>query len=120
MKGLRKILRMQTTFMDRTNTNAKVISEANRKMEEEGCKKQVMQFSEAYRKAKTKHYVKLITSPEDEPSRCVTFASDMRAWEHTNRRQGRPKLKWANETAKEYWEQNCGNLAAEYHHTNWI
>jgi len=36
LKGFRKILRMDTTYINRTNTNLRVIQEANRKIVAEG------------------------------------------------------------------------------------
>ena len=49
---LRKILKLETTFVNRANTNAKVIQEANRHIREEGGTKELVLFSDAYITAK--------------------------------------------------------------------
>ena len=41
LKGLRKILRMKTTFVDRANTNARVLVKANEVLETEGSRRKV-------------------------------------------------------------------------------
>ena len=48
LKGLRKILRMQTTFMNRANTNERVYARANGRLSEEGSNKRIRKFSQAY------------------------------------------------------------------------
>ena len=54
LKVLRKILKMDTTFVDRANTNQIVFNTANHKMAEEGNRKPVISFIEVYRKLKMK------------------------------------------------------------------
>ena len=44
LKILRKILRLDTTYINRDNTNEKVYEEANKKLKEEGRKKKVVTF----------------------------------------------------------------------------
>ena len=52
LKGLRKILRMDTTFVNRDNTNRKVIETANQAIRTAGGRKLIELFSEAYHKAR--------------------------------------------------------------------
>ena len=104
LKVLRKILRMDTTYIDRANTNTVVINKANTTMENEGRKKKVIPFSEAYIKFKRKLACKIITKTAS-PAHKVTFINQkLRKWIHHGRRVGRPRLNWAEETIKELWD----------------
>ena len=54
LKVLRNILKMDTTFVNRENTNKAVFKKANKKLEEEGKQTEVVTFIEAYNKQKRK------------------------------------------------------------------
>ena len=54
LKVLRKLLRMNTTYLDRGNTNDRVDQTANNKMEEEGRRKNRVTFKDAHSKLKMK------------------------------------------------------------------
>ena len=104
LKVLRKILRMNTTYIDRSNTNQHVFGTANRKMKEEGKSKTIVTFVEAYRKLKRKRAARIIKDPESSIYK-VSFASNtLRKWVHPNRRVGRPRMNWTEETVKEIWD----------------
>ena len=52
LKGLRKILHMKTTFVERANTNQLVIQKANETLGEGGRGKRLELFSEAYKQSR--------------------------------------------------------------------
>ena len=80
LKGLRKILRMQTTFVNRANTNEKVYQEANDRLEQEGVKKRLQKFSQAYQKSRMKRFEKLMAAGPEDPARRTTFDNRLQAW----------------------------------------
>ena len=100
LKGLRKILHLQTTYIDRDNTNAKVIADANAR----SGGTHISLFSEVYERSKIKLFAKLIIANNDNPVKSTTLNPELQAWEHANRRVGRPKMKWATEAANSLWE----------------
>ena len=115
LKGLRKKLKMDTTFVNRQNTNQRVIETANQAIRAAGGRKPIELFSAAYQKSKIKRYAKLITETADDPARATTFNNNMQARSYANKRCGRPKARWADETAKAYWNSVKHDLEREYH-----
>ena len=105
LKVLRKILKIYTTFINRGNTNAKVFRLANDKLKETIHKnKTIVTFIESYKKMKRKRAFKIINQPE-QPIYKITFQGNrLGCWVHPNRRVGRPRLNWTEETIKEIWE----------------
>ena len=85
-------------------------------MQEGGGTKRVEIFSEAYQKAKRQRLVKIIRAPQGDPARQTTFIENMTPWAYPFRRAGRPKVKWASQAAKNYWEQIMDTLTPP--HTN--
>ena len=103
LKGLRKILKMDTTYIDRENTNLRVIQEANQQIENAGGKKHIVLFSEAYKIAKIDAFRKLLAADENDPVRKTTLTHELKHHDHANKRHGAPKKNWAKEAAQEYW-----------------
>ena len=100
---------MTTTYINRCNTNRKVFEEANRIKKEEGSKKPVIPFAEAYRKQRQQMLAKIITQPGSilhkmtfQTHRDPTRRMDRRT--PINRRVGKPKYTWMNETTREMWD----------------
>ena len=107
LKVLRKILQMKTTFVERANTNKLVFDKANEiiKDEREGKKeKQVISFIEAYKKQKMKRALRIIRKPNSAIHKISFQNTKLKKWIHPNRRSGRPRLSWTEETIKEIWE----------------
>ena len=108
LKVLRKILNMKTTYIDRANTNDLVFRTANEKIGEdaEGSnkRKKIVTFVEAYKRQKVKRACKVIRQ-EGSAIHKVSFSGNkLRKWIHRNRRVGRPRLNWTEETIKELWD----------------
>ena len=103
LKVLRKILKINTTYINRVNTNASVYNKINNLMEEEGKSKRVVSFVEAYGKLKRKRAVQILKQ-EDSSIYNVSFENGkLRKWIHPKRRSGRPRANWTEETINELW-----------------
>ena len=103
LKGLRKILRMKTTFVERANTNERVLMKANETLENEGSKRQVKVFSEAYKVSRTKRCARLLMQRPSDPTRFTTLQADNHIWNFPNKRAGRPKDKWLAFGMSDLW-----------------
>jgi len=104
LKVLRKILKMDTTFVNRNNTNNCVFQQANQRLEEEGKRKKVVTFIEAYNKLKRKRACKIMRHPGSLLHKITFNGSKLRKWIHPNRRVGRPRMNWTEETVREVWD----------------
>ena len=94
---------MDTTYVDRNNTNQKVFQEANRKLEEEGKPKEVKTFVETYKAQKIKRALRIIRK-EGTPIHNISFSEGkLKKWTHPRRREGRPRMNWTEETIREVW-----------------
>ena len=72
-------------------------------MEAEGKSKRVISFVEAYNKIKRKRAIKIINQ-ENTSIYNVSFENGkFRKWTHKNRRVGRPRMNWTEETINEIW-----------------
>ena len=105
LKGLRKILRLNTTFVNRANTNKVVMDTANAKIKQQGGRKEIKQFSLAYKEAKKKRAIRIIRADSDDPQRQMTFERGLKPWNHANKRVGAPKTKWATEAVRSIWNE---------------
>ena len=104
LKVLRKILRLDTTYVNRENTNAKVFEKANQDIIQEGKRKKVVPFIDAYKKFKMKRAGKIIKN-QDSPIYKISFQSKkLNKWIFPGRRVGRPRRNWTEETIKEIWD----------------
>ena len=105
LKALRKILKLTTTFVNRENTNKKVFDLANEQVQREGGTKEIIPFKKAYMCSKLKQLKRIINQNCNEPTRTVTFRRNLEVWQQPNRRQGRPKYKWASRALIELWDE---------------
>ena len=81
MKGLRKILWLEPTFIDRSpeNTNEAVVEKVNNILTENGTRTDVMKvrkLSEVIELRRKTFLGHVIRSPEDDPMKRVTFDSE--------------------------------------------
>ena len=103
IKVLRKILKIDTTYINRVNSNISIFNRINTMMEEEGRNKRVISFVEAYNKIKRKRAIKILNK-ENSSIYNVSFENGkLRKWIHKNRRSGRPRMNWTEETINEIW-----------------
>ena len=104
LKVLRKILKIETTYINRVNSNVSIFNRINTMMEEEGKSKRVISFVDAYNKIKRKRALKIMNQ-ENTSIYNVSFENGkLRKWNHSNKRVGRPRMNWTEETIKEIWD----------------
>jgi hypothetical protein len=126
LKGLRKILNMKTTFVDRANTNEAVYRKAFQVLQTENEKKpprlqkakehmtkQVRPISEGLEAKKLSLLGHVIRREFHHPTFQVTFATPagteiatplLVKRSPTKRRKGRPRLNWAEENMSRAWQ----------------
>ena len=83
---------MQTTYVNRANTNAKVIEKANERFNADRQRGELTLFSQAHQKSKIRNYMRLVQAPMEDPARQITFNSNLQPIDFPNKRAGRPKL----------------------------
>ena len=101
---MRKILRYKTTYIDRDNTNSKIYKDINDIVKEQGNKKPIVTFREAYKKARRKNLIETIYNPLGIHYK-VPFQRELRDWIYANRRRGAPKHTWARKALENLWEE---------------
>jgi len=110
LKGLRKILGMKTTYIERSNTNDKVIREANRSAGLEGSNKALTKMSRYYTELRSKRGIRVLKARDSDPAKFSSFCSTAKGWEFSNKRVGRPKIKWVSEMLKQLWEEKRATI----------
>jgi hypothetical protein len=121
LKGLRRILHLKTTFIDRNNTNEFVVQKANEALNAgryhlpPAQQKQVRIFSEYLREKQLTLFGHVLRAPNQDPMRITTFlpnsASLVEGWK---RRVGRPKKHWAKEMREIAWKITQNNNIPEH------
>ena len=100
---MRKNLKLDTTYINRANSNDYVFRTVNQKIKEGGKKKEVVKFTEAYESAKRKRATNIIKQ-RNSPIFKISFNGNrLRKWIFANRRVGRPRMNWTEETVREIW-----------------
>ena len=102
LQAMRKILKWDTTYINRENTNAKIYEEVNKRIKEQGREKHINTFVENYKKIKLKRIKRAIRDNKELHE--ATFERNLKPRTPPNRIKGRPKYKWAERALKEYWE----------------
>ena len=122
LKGLRKILKMTTTYVERSNSNAEVFRRANEKIQQETpdgkIPKQIVPFVTSYLNSRMKKLARISKMQNEHPVKHITLAPNTEGniipWNPPNRRVGRPRFKWVTETIKDMWN----NIRAQPQHTH--
>ena len=90
-----------------------VYARANEALRLEDRHKPIQQFSEVYETRKLQLLQHILAMPSDNPLRQTSFQEDASyPLDYGNRRQGRPKNRWANEGLKQYWQRTRHALPA--------
>ncbi len=76
----------------------------NEKIKEQGSKKDIVSFRQAYKKARKKKLIDIITNPEGMHYK-VTYQQELTEWVYANRRQGAPKHTWNRVAMEQLWEE---------------
>ena len=109
LKGLRQILRMVTTFIDRSNTNTRVLEEADRAVNGNRRPSQrtpIRILSETHTDARIKLAGKILRLADNDPRRFACYvAGTAKVKKKHKRRSGRPKINWGDVTHCRIWER---------------
>ena len=102
LKGLRKILGMSTTFINRGNTNNKVYAEATRiAFNKEGDPRSIRRFSEFHNTRKASLLGHILRTDNEDPLRQVSFQPNTAyRVEYGKKRIGKPKQNWIHQAKK--------------------
>ena len=103
LKGLRKILNMETTYINRANTNEEVYRRANAEARTAG-ENHIRPLSQVLQEKRIKLLGHIIRRPREHPQRQTTFCTrSLIPRTVDKRRVGRPRLSWTHETMKVAW-----------------
>ena len=102
LKGLRQILNITTTYIDRTHTNEFVFNQGQAQMK---AGKTLKSFSESYQEKRMKYMGHLLRQTDDAPEKFATLHTHT-PFPQINpiRRVGAPRINWAEETMKMAWK----------------
>ena len=106
LKGLRKILRLQTTYIQRHNTNTYVYKRANEELNAptEGPDRRIKPLTEMLELRKLKLLGHVLSRNRQHPQHQVTFATQSALpRESSNHRVGRPRANWTLNTMSQAW-----------------
>jgi len=104
LKGLRKILKMVTTFVDRNNTNDEVFRRANQQVAPSSPEKTICSIQTILQDRRISLVGHILRQNNDHPIRTVTFKRDSAApMEVLHRRVGRPRKQWIFESLNIIW-----------------
>ena len=110
LKGLRKILRITTTFVNRSHTNEYVFSRARQELDnpEDPALQPLSEFHKARRLILM---AKIITLRDIDPSARVAFDPEtLKPHGYGTRRVGHPRLNWVQCTLRDFWEETKKEL----------
>ena len=113
MRGLRQILKLQPTYMNRDHTNEKVLETANVRLNQgrsdrsSGTEKKVIRVSEMIIKRAIQEMGEVIRAPRGDPRKLVTFADDdsLTLKLPFNNRVGRPRTHWGISVMQQVWNK---------------
>ena len=105
LKGLRKILKLNTTYINRENTNKEIIERANRETQNTAHPhKKVIPFRQTYLSGKMKRLKRLLDN-QNEDTFTITYKNTLcEVRIPPNRLRQRPKYKWADRVLLETWD----------------
>ena len=99
LKGLRRILKMTTTCINRENTDETVYKTA-----EENQEKKITKLSERYMLKRARLLGHIIRASEDDPLKQIPM-TDKRPWLPSERRIGLPRQDWFEQTYNYVWRE---------------
>ena len=111
LKGLRHLLNIQHTFINRSNTNEFIWKQAERQLNLENPKReqnniQLNNLLETLNCRRIKFMGHLLRAKNEDPTRSITFQPNTaKPIQIGKRRIGGPKKHWTNETLKLIWEE---------------
>ena len=117
MKGLRKILRMDTTFINRANTNQEVLRRASMAMgTRHRPEKNVQRIHETLKQKRVALAGHILRQDRTNPLRNISFRpNSAMPFEVLHRRRGRPRKRWMDTTLRYIWEKLHPDDDDEFH-----
>ena len=113
LKGLRNILKLPTTYINREYSNAHLRTQINNKLKEHQDKP-LIPLTEYHRRIK--YLCRLIHMGDEDPGTSITFdPQTLRPIEHGTRRVGQPRLKWYATTLKDTWTETKAKIVNVRH-----
>jgi len=108
LKGLRQILKLKTTFIDRRNTNERVFELANKAINEgtkhNNKKRKIKSFSKYLEEKTTGLFGHVLRAPDTDPIRDICFLQNSATPNISgDKRRGRPKLNWVITQMHQVW-----------------
>ena len=103
LKGLRQILKMQTTFVNRGNTNELVFRRANALAGTTHKKQDIVPMSVFYERQRRNAVKEIIAAEMNNPIRSVCANENLRLIEHATKRIGRPRNNWWVQALTNFW-----------------
>eukprot|EP00975_Prorocentrum_lima_P029984 6290985-Prorocentrum_lima.AAC.1 len=110
---------MKTTYVEPSNTNAKVYARANQALKTiNPDAKPIRPLDIEYRLRRIQQLAKIICLPEDDTRRSAIFLPPGYVLRHQQyKRPGRPRFQWAQEAMEDYWK-TVGRTYREYRWTS--
>ena len=109
LRGLRKILHIHTTFVDRSQDNNRIMSTAQKAIDEQTTEgktaKQIQKISKVYEGRKVNLLSKIILEDEGSPMKAMTFEPGTTKPTKVNARIGQPRVKWVETGLEALWKQ---------------
>ena len=108
LKGLRQILKLKTTFIDRRNTNERVFELANKAINEgtkhNNKKRKINSFFKYLEENTTGLFGHVLRAPDTDPIRDICFLQNSATPNISgDKRRGRPKLNWVITQMYQVW-----------------
>ena len=109
LKGLRKIMKMKTTYVNRANTNERVYDRASAALNEHSTgdkgERIITPLRETYQTRKLRLLEQIISLPDKDPVKNITMdPKTLKPIDHGARRVGRPKSNWTENAMVDYWK----------------
>ena len=109
--GLRKILNLPSTFIDRRFTNRYVLRRSSDLMSTHGNHENNLLFSHCYNERRAKLLGHIARTTQQDPLRQISFQpNSVNRIPYGKKRHGRPRQNWLHYTKKKYTKKNCISL----------
>ena len=120
MRGLRRILQRNSTFIDRRNTNKSLLEEASSIAYPSRCDpRKIIPFSEYHMNRRVKLLGHILRSNGNDPMRQISFLPDSaHRVEYGTKRVGKPRQNWLHHTKKYVYENILGHYDYGETHMN--
>ena len=111
MRGLRRILQRNSTFIDRRNTNKSLLEETSSIAYPSRCdRRKIIPFSEYHMNRRVKLLGHILRSNGNDPMRQISFLPDSaHRVEYGTKRVGKPRQNWLHHTKKYVYENILGH-----------